>query len=147
MNQNIILPKQHFQQQIDADKMYLQKLTNYHNALIKKIDCIKAHKIHTDYYKVKNVDEDLELSKHELESYEITTKIFVTTKALEEKIRHNKEVFLPFYENEIKECEKNWNKIHFEIVKIKDHPMVKKAMEDFGTSPENIEIRNNVQTT
>lgn len=91
----IYKPKAEFEQAINIQNTYVELLKNYHKELSDKIKNSKGY----------------DLAKYQLKMYETATKLDEQIELLREKLNHFDKNFINQYNEELKECEENFDSL------------------------------------
>ena len=91
----IYKPKAEFEQAINIQNTYVELLKNYHKELSDKIKNSKGY----------------DLAKYQLKMYETATKLDEQIKLLRDKLNHFDKNFINQYNEELKECEENFDSL------------------------------------
>ena len=91
----IYKPKAEFEQAINIQNTYVELLKNYHKELTEKIKNSKGY----------------DLAKYQLKMYETATKLDEQIELLREKLNHFDKNFINQYNEELKECEENFDSL------------------------------------
>jgi len=91
----IYKPKAEFEQAINIQNTYVELLKNYHKELSEKIKNSKGY----------------DLAKYQLKMYETATKLDEQIELLREKLNHFDKNFINQYNEELKECEENFDSL------------------------------------
>ena len=82
-------------------------------------------------------------ARYDVERFEIVNKITVTQQYIQNLEHHYKNIFLPQYENELKDCESKWNDFKNLIEPLMIQPNVAKVFDVYtDDEQENIEVKN-----
>jgi hypothetical protein len=98
--QQLTFPKGDFKQVIENDKAYLQALKNV----------IQAGAIKLNSYAKLGKENNYEGAKLQVEILDYVTKMKIQENIIQDKEQHYYNVFLPKYENELKEASENFTK-------------------------------------
>jgi|TARA_B110000977_G_C11010389_1_gene467435 hypothetical protein len=105
----IYKPKAEFEQAINIQNTYVELLKNYHKELSDKIKKSKGY----------------DLAKYQLKMYETATKLDEQIELLREKLNHFDKNFINQYNEELKECEENFDSLLKDAFKdLKNHHRV-----------------------
>ena len=105
----IYKPKEEFEQAINIQNTYVELLKNYHKELSDKIKKSKGY----------------DLAKYQLKMYETATKLDEQIELLREKLNHFDKNFINQYNEELKECEENFDSLLKDAFKdLKNHHRV-----------------------
>jgi len=91
----IYKPKAEFEQAINIQNTYVELLKNYHKELSDKIKNSKGY----------------DLAKYQLKMYETATKLDEQIELLRDKLNHFDKNFINQYNEELKECEENFDSL------------------------------------
>ena len=105
----IYKPKAEFEQAINIQNTYVELLKNYHKELSDKIKNSKGY----------------DLANYQLKMYETATKLDEQIELLREKLNHFDKNFINQYNEELKECEENFDSLLKDAFKdLKNHHRV-----------------------
>lgn len=97
----IYKPKEEFEQAINIQNTYVELLKNYHKELSEKIKNSKGY----------------DFAKYQLKMYETATKLDEQIELLREKLNHFDKNFINQYNEELKECEENFDSLLKDVFK------------------------------
>ena len=87
-------PKEDFEQSIKRENLYVELLKDLHKEMNEKIKSGKGY----------------QLAKNKVDLYELATKLDTHIELLKDRINHYNNWFLPKYNKELEECEKEFDK-------------------------------------
>jgi len=127
-----ILPKRDFQKVLEHDKIYANTLSQWLEFLTIKQDILgkkcEKHlnpKTQTRDGIINNIDTLCEFGKTRVECLDLTAKLRIQNKLVEDKINHYENVFMPQYKREIEEMQEGFDKYMdraIELISVKDVP-------------------------
>ena len=130
-------PKGDFKSSIAVQEHYVSLLKNYHAKLVEQV----------------NIETDFQKAKLSIELHELSTKLDAQIKTLSNKKDHFNNTFLPNYDKELSECEKEYDATWIEarnFIKLNEGsdlvPKFKNIMDSFmeldSENRKNIEVKN-----